>query len=183
MPPTTSATIGSASGAGCVDRADVVVGVVERRADEVVHAGVEDDEGLGGALLDVHDLGDQDAGIADEDAAGLEQDAGAEIAEPAADDLGIGGRRRRRRIVEPIGDAEAAAGVDVVDDVAVGAQVADEVGEPLIGGVEGRQVGDLAADMHVDAADPDAGQLGGAGIDGAGVARRGCRTCSRPCRW
>ena len=134
------------------------MGVVERRADEVVHAGVEDDEGLGRALLDVFDPGDEDAGIADEDPAGLEQDARAEIAEPAADDLGIGGRRRRRRVVEPVGDAEAAAAIDMVDGVAVGAQVVHQIGQPLIGRVIGRHVGDLAADMHVDAAHLEAGQ-------------------------
>ena len=36
--------------------------------------------------------------------------------------------------------------------------------------------------MHVDAGDLDARQLGGAGIDRAGAARSGCRTCSPPCR-
>ena len=32
---------------GLLDRPDVVVGVIERRADQVVHRRIDDDEGLG----------------------------------------------------------------------------------------------------------------------------------------
>src|SRR5689334_21102862 len=144
------------------------MGLVESGADQVVHAGIDDHEGLGGALLHVDDLADEDAGIADEYAARFEQDAGAEIAEAAADNLAIGGGLGRRRIVEAIGYAEAAAGIDMVDLVAVGAKGTDKVGKALIGGVVGGEVRDLASDMHVDAVDPEAGQPGGAGIDLAG---------------
>ena len=41
----------------------------------------------------------------------------------------------------------------MLDRVAVGAQAAHELGEQREGVVEGLQVGDLAADMHVDADD------------------------------
>ena len=37
------------------------------------------------------------------------------------------------------------------------------------GVAEGREVGDLAADVHVDAGDGDAGQLGGLGVEARGV--------------
>ena len=47
--------------------------------------------------------------------------------------------------------------------------VADQVGKQAIGLVEGGEVGDLAADMHVDAGEADAGQLRRVGIDLAGA--------------
>ena len=49
-----------------------MVGVVERRADEIVHRRIDDDEGLGLAALHIEDAGNQDAGVADDEAAGLE---------------------------------------------------------------------------------------------------------------
>jgi hypothetical protein len=45
--------------------------------------------------------------------------------------------------------------IEMIDGVAVGAQQADKLDHQLQGVVEGLQVGDLAADMHVDAGDPD----------------------------
>ena len=76
----------------------------------------------------------------------------------ARDDLGVALGRRRRLVVEAIGNAEAAAEIDMVDRVAVGAQRADEIGEQREGVVERLQVGDLRADVHVDAVDLDARQ-------------------------
>ena len=45
------------------------------------------------------------------------------------------------------------------DRVAVGAQRADEIREQREGVVERREVGDLRADMHVDAGDLEPGSL------------------------
>ncbi len=53
-----------------------------------------------------------------------------------------------------IGDAEAAADVDMADVVAVGAQRRDEIGGEAEGVVERRKIGDLRADMDVDAGRP-----------------------------
>ena len=50
--------------------------------------------------------------------------------------------------------------------------VAHEIGEQREGIAERLELGDLAADMHVDAGDLDARQLGGAGIDLARAADR-----------
>ena len=47
-------------------RDDVVPGVVERRAHEVVHGGIDDGEVLFLAVLEVFDPGQQQAGIADQ---------------------------------------------------------------------------------------------------------------------
>ena len=43
----------AAPGAGSADRHDFVMGIVEGRADQIVHARIEDEECLGFALLDV----------------------------------------------------------------------------------------------------------------------------------
>ncbi len=51
-----------------------MVGVVERGADEVVHAGVGDDEGFGAVLFDVEDAGEERAGLGDDEAAGFEEE-------------------------------------------------------------------------------------------------------------
>src|SRR5918999_1841075 len=51
------------------------------------------------------------------------------------------------------------------DGMSVAAQRADEFGEKLIGGSEGLQPRDLAADMNIDAPDLDAAELGGPSID------------------
>ena len=54
-----------------------MVRVVERRADEIVHAGVGDDEGLGLGLgpvfLDIEDAGQECARLSDDEATGLEE--------------------------------------------------------------------------------------------------------------
>ena len=50
---------------------------------------------------------------------------------------GIGVRKGRRLVVVAIGNAEAAAEIDMVDRVAVGAQLAHEFGEQREGVVEG----------------------------------------------
>ena len=78
----------------------------------------------------------------------------------------------RRLVVVAIGNAEAAAEIDMVDDMAIGPEVPDKAHEALDRGIVGFESGDLAADMHVDAGDQDARQLGGAGIDGAGLGDR-----------
>ena len=60
------------------------MGFVQRRADQIVHRGVDDDEVLGLALLHIDDAGNQDAGIADDHPARLEHQRAAEIMRHAA---------------------------------------------------------------------------------------------------
>ena len=139
--------------------------LVQRRPDQVVHAGVDDDEILGLAALEIEHARDQDAGIADQQPPGLEDQRAAEIAGRVLDHRRIRLGPRRRIVVVAIGNAEAAAEIDMRDDVAVGAQVAHEFGQQREGVVERLQLGDLAADMHVDAGDLHARQLRRAGID------------------
>ena len=144
-------------------------GVIERRANQVVHRRVDDDKIPGVALLHIDHLGDQDAGIADDQAARLEDDLETKRGHMLANDRRISVRQWRRLVVGTVGNAQPAAEVDVLDGVAVGTQLADQVDEQREGVVERLQFGDLAADMGVDAGDADAGQRRGPGVDMAGA--------------
>ena len=124
------------------------------------------------AALHIEHARDQDAGIADDEAARLENQPAAETARRALDDGGIGVGIGRRLIVLAIGNAEPAAEIDMADGVTVGAQHAHEIGQQRERVAERIELGDLAADMHVDADDAHALELGGAGIDVAGAADR-----------
>ena len=64
-------------------------GVVERRADEIVHAGVDDDEILGLAVLHIDDARHQNAGVADDEPPRLEHQLAAEPREMPAHDLAV----------------------------------------------------------------------------------------------
>ena len=68
-------------------------------------------------------------------------------------------------VTVPVRDAEAAAEIEMVDVVAVVAQRSHEIGGTRERRVERREIGDLRADMHVDAGDAYAGQFGGVRID------------------
>ncbi len=57
------------------DRLHLVMGVIERRTDEIVHRRVDDDEGFGLAALDVEHPRHQNAGVADDQPARLENEA------------------------------------------------------------------------------------------------------------
>ena len=63
-----------------------------------------------------------------------------------------------------IGNAEPAAEIDMRNFMAVGAQVAHQFGEQGEGRVERREIGELRADVHVDAGDLQPRQAGGAGV-------------------
>lgn len=145
-----------------------VVGLVERGADELVHAGVDDDELLGAAVLDVLDAGEEDAGVADDGAAGLEEDA-----EAAGDAVAEEGDEGVAEVGEGSGggaavvDAEAAAEVEFFDVDGAGVQVVDE-GERGVGGFDvGGWGGDGGAEVDVDAAEVEVGVIAEAFEDGA----------------
>ena len=135
--------------------------LVEGRADEIVHRRVDDDEGLGLARLHIEHARDQNPGIADQQATGLEDQCAVEIARGTLDHRGVVVGMRRLVDVVAIGNAETAAEIDVLDHVAVGAKRANEIGQQRERVVERRQFGDLAADMHIDAGDAHALERGG----------------------
>ena len=146
-----------------------MIGLIQRRADQVVHRRIDDHEGLFAAILHIDDFGDEDTGIADDQPAGLGDQFAVEVAQLVLDRFRIGVRQRRRAVVVLVGNAETAADIDVIDGMAIGAQRRDQILQQAEGVVEGLQLGDLAADMHVDAGDFNARQSGGMGIDGAGA--------------
>src|SRR5437868_3463071 len=71
-----------------------------------------------------------------------------------------------------IGPAQAAAEIGARDGMTVAAKRANELGHLGEGGLERRQVGDLAADMDIDADDANCGEPRGEGIGGTGPAPR-----------
>ncbi len=144
------------------DRLHVVPGVVEGRPDQVVHRGVDDREVSSASRLEVENAREQHAGVADEIAAWLEQQALAAIAARALYCDPVGARVDRLGVA--IADAEPAADVDVLERDAVGL---DPVGqrEELLGGLDADvEVGDLRADVAIDAAYLDVRQRCGAPV-------------------
>src|SRR6185436_2148169 len=57
------------------DRNDFVIGIVKGWADQVVHGGIHDDEILFAGAFHVLDAGDEDAGVAGDETAGLDEDS------------------------------------------------------------------------------------------------------------
>ena len=86
-----------------------------------------------------------------------------------AHDLGIGVGQGRLVAILRVGNAKAAAEIHMLDGVAVGAQGFGQLRQQSESIVKGLQLGDLAADMHVDAGHFQARKLGGPRIGGAGV--------------
>src|SRR5690242_9934857 len=123
--------------------------VVKCRANEVVHGGVDDHKVLGLAVLYEQNTRHQNSGIADQETAGLEDQSTIEVAGRLLHDLGIGLRMRRRLIVVPVGNAEAAAEIDMRYGMSIAPQHAHEIGKQSEGIAEGIELSDLAADMHI----------------------------------
>ena len=167
------------------DRAGVV-GVVERGADVVAHPAVDRDVGAHRAaverdLLHRADLVDGDRAGADDRPSRFEREARPAQARRRAfalDDRGqpIDGLLRRLGIVAgDVGDAQAAAEVDLVDLDAV--RVADRRGQPddtVRGDLEAGGLEDLRADVRVQAGQVQrrCGQHGCHGALGNPVAQR-----------
>ena len=86
---------------------------------------------------------------------------------------------RRRRVVGAVGNSQAAAEVDVLDAMAVGAQASHQIGEQRKGVPEWRELSDLAADVHIDAGDREARQLRSPRIDRARGADRNAELVRR----
>src|SRR5579884_2383638 len=138
-------------------RADRVVGAVERGAQEIVHRAVDDHEALGGGGLAVDDARDEDARVADERAARLEHERERQPSQPGPERGGIGFRRGRGFLV--VGDAHAAAEVEVPQlrrEPDVG-ELIEQMAHAAERVDEGRRVGELRADVAVEA---DRGHVG-----------------------
>ena len=78
------------------DRHDLVITLVKRGPDQVVHSGIDDHEFLVLGLFDVADARQEDTGIADEQTARLDQHAQSELAQRRQDGGGIIVDRKRQ---------------------------------------------------------------------------------------
>src|SRR5579875_3338266 len=150
-------------------RADGVVGAVERGAQEIVHRSVDDHEALGGGGLAVDDARDEHAGVADEGAARLEHERERQPREPGPERGRVSLRCGGRLLV--VGDAHAAAQVEVPQlgrEPGIG-ELIEQVPHAAEGIDEGRRVGELRADVAVDADRGDVRQRVRAAIGGERV--------------
>ena len=144
-------------------------GLVHGRAHQVVHRGVDDCEVPVAVALEHLDAGQQQAGVADHGPSEFEEHLGALRRRQAAlDDPGIDAledrgehRAARRRRLVAVGDAQAAAQIEMPDDDALGGKLVGQVEDAVECREEGLDFGDLRADMAVDAFDAQVGQLPG----------------------
>ena len=94
------------------------------------------------------------------------------MAEGAFDHRTVIGGQGGRVVGAGVGNAEATTEIDVMEGVPLRHQLTGEAGEQPRRMVEGCEIGDLAADMHVDAGDREARQARRVGVDGAGAGQR-----------
>src|SRR6202011_1552176 len=146
-------------------RLDVVVRLVKRRPNQVVHPGIDDDEGLRLSAFEIEHGGNQNTGVPDDDTARLEDQRTPEIARSALDHGRISRGIRRRLDLVPIGNPESSTDIDMADVVTIGAQRAHEISQQGKSVVERLELGYLAPDVHIDAGNGDAGKLGRERID------------------
>ena len=90
---------------------------------------------------------------------GSRHDLQPEVAQRLAHHRGVFLRRGRHVVAAAIGHAEAAAHVEMLDGVAGARAGPRQLAHQAEGIAERLQIGDLAADVHVDAGDRDARQL------------------------
>ena len=139
---------------------DAVVGLVQRRSHQVVHGGIHHRKMLALVVLQVFQAGQQQPGVAHQCAAKLEgharQSLGAPLRQAVEQRLhqrfGGGGRF----IV--VADAQSAAQVQMSDGDALGLQLVHQGQHTVQRRQEWRALGDLRADVAVDAVDLQVGQ-------------------------
>ena len=122
-------------------------------------------------LLHVEDARDQRAGLGNEKAAGLKEQAAVEAGERAGYGGGVvadarGGVGGAAVVL----DAEAAAGVDGADVDAVAAELADELVHTIQRSAEGLGGADLRADVDADAVRDEPSVFRGAAVERGGAA-------------
>ena len=132
------------------DRQDIVPRFVKRRAHQVVHRRVDDGETLAIAGLEELDAGQQQAGVADQAAAGFEYHFEAAAGQLVEQRVQVGSHSRLHLVVLVL-DAETAAEVKVVNPDAFRGQLVYKGQNALERLDERRWVEQLRADMAVDA--------------------------------
>ena len=151
---------------------------VKRGADEIVHGGIHDDEFLRGALLAVQHPCQQHARRTHNRAARLDHHRQTVAPDPfpqRADEFAESPERRR----PPVGDAQAAAEIDMIDRQALALQSFDQR-EHFAGGFEdGRVIQNLRADMAAHAGGAQIAEARARGVDSGARPRYRRRICDR----
>ena len=154
-----------------------MIGIVQGRAKQVVHGGIDDDKVFAPGPFDVLHAGDEDAGVANNKTPRLDQDFQAERFEQRRQARRVKGRSQDapgRGSFPPgfrtagqggiINDAQSPADAEKFQTKPVGQPPDHRQDFPhgLLEWPGGRQ---LRTDMHLDAAQAQIGQPGGAGIN------------------
>ena len=158
---------------------NLVVSLVEGRADEIIHSGVDNLEGLGVALLLIEAGGEKDTGIPRDVTTGFEKDLEAEGLKAGCQFVGVdhGGQWRFIVLIPPILLAGGESGI--VDDsdsstdreelnVVHGLQLGHERDDPFDCFHERGYTGELGSDVHLHTLDLDMGEICGVLVDFAG---------------
>ncbi len=124
---------------------------VERRSQQVVHRRVDDREIAFLALLHVLDACQQRASITDDGTARLEQNLRARRSQHREQGFGVAVHFGWRLVA--VSHAESSADVDMFERDAFGFQHPDQFQHAIERVAERRELGDLRADVHVDACD------------------------------
>jgi len=130
-----------------------VPGVVESGSDEVVHRCIDNREVTLVTRLQVQHPGQQHAGIADEPPARFEQQRFPAAAEKIEQHRGVIGHCQRHLVV--VANPESATAIDVLQHDAAGSKAIDQIQHFDRRFAIGRELGDLRADVDVDAPDGD----------------------------
>jgi len=141
--------------------------LVQRRTDQVVHRCIDDGEILVRGVLEILHAGQQQAGVGDDGAARLEHQRQATAFDALAHGLDV--VTGQRWLFVAIAHPETAAQVQVTDLDAARGEPIDQRQQAVEGIEEGRQAGQLRADVAVDADHFQVRQLGRAGVDRLGV--------------
>jgi len=135
-------------------RPEEMPGVIQRRPEQIGHAGIHDDEVAVAGPLSVEDAGDQDAGVRGDAPSGFHDRGQAGRLDQRHDGGGV--VRRGRGLVGPVVGAVAAAEVECFDVVPGAAQVGDKLQAPADGGHVRIDLVDGGAEVEVD---PPQGQM------------------------
>ena len=174
-----------AAGGIAVQRHDFVEGFIHRGAHEIVHRGVHDEETLSGAALEVLHFGQEHAGVADHEAAGLQQNLKPERLKQGHERRAVSFRRERTRpggLGVPPSGAAAGESVFVDDaDAATDREIGDAILRLQLGGERrdfghglGKRpdLGELRTDVHLHAAQLDVGVFRRGFVGGGGELER-----------
>ena len=127
------------------DRQDLVPRVVQRRADQIVHRRIDDDEPLARRIFDIKHTGDEHPGRTRQHPPRLKGEGEIEGREDLADHPRIIGHLGRLFVA--VADAKAAAEIDAGDREPARPQRAHQDGQPGEGFAERPEPAGLRADM------------------------------------